>query len=38
MQELITTLEAIMLTPDGGITDPNHPGYALLWLLEALAH
>lgn len=38
MQAVITILETIMLTPDGGIADPNHPGYALLWLLEALAH
>lgn len=37
MQTIITALEAMMLTPDGGITDPNHPGYALLWLLEVLA-
>lgn len=24
-------------TPDGGVADPNHPVYALLWVLNLLA-
>lgn len=24
-------------TPDGGVADPNHPVYALLWVLKLLA-
>lgn len=24
-------------TPDGGVADPNHPIYALLWVLKLLA-
>lgn len=24
-------------TPDGGVADPNHPIYALLWALKLLA-
>jgi hypothetical protein len=24
-------------TPDGGIADPNHPVYALLWALKLIA-
>lgn len=34
MQTLIDLLSAIAYTPDGGIADPNHPIYALLWLLK----
>lgn len=24
-------------TPDGGVADPNHPVYALLWVLTIIA-
>lgn len=34
MNTLITLLSAIAYTPDGGIADPNHPIYALLWILK----
>lgn len=34
---LINLLSAIAYTPDGGIADPNHPVYALLWVLKALS-
>lgn len=37
MNTLIDLLSAIAYTPDGGIADPNHPVYALLWLLKLLA-
>ena len=37
MQTLIDLLSAIAYTPDGGIADPNHPIYALLWLLKLAA-
>ena len=33
---LINLLSAIAYTPDGGIADPNHPVYALLWMLKLL--
>lgn len=35
MQTLIDLLSAY--TPDGGVADPNHPVYALLWVLKLLA-
>lgn len=34
MQPLIDLLSAY--TPDGGIADPNHPVYILLWALKVL--
>lgn len=37
MQTLIDLLSAYAYTPDGGIADPNHPIYALLWLLKLAA-
>lgn len=37
MNTLIDLLSAYAYTPDGGIADPNHPVYALLWLLKELA-
>ena len=37
MQSLIDLLSAIAYTPDGGIADPNHPIYALLWVLKLVA-
>ena len=37
MQTLIDLLSAIAYTPDGGIADPNHPIYALLWILKLAA-
>lgn len=36
MQTLIDIL-SVAYTPDGGIADPNHPVYALLWVLKLLA-
>lgn len=37
MQLLIDLLSAHAYTPDGGVADPNHPVYALLWLLKLCA-
>lgn len=37
MNTLINLLSAYAYTPDGGVADPNHPVYALLWLLKELA-
>lgn len=37
MNTLIDLLSAYAYTPDGGVADPNHPVYALLWLLKELA-
>ena len=37
MQLLIDLLSAIAYTPDGGVADPDHPVYALLWVLKVLA-
>ena len=37
MQLLIDLLSAHAYTPDGGIADPNHPVYALLWVLRLIA-
>lgn len=37
MNTLINLLSAAASTPDGGIADPNHPVYALLWVLKVLA-
>lgn len=34
MQLLIDLLSAYAYTPDGDIADPNHPIYALLWVLK----
>lgn len=34
---LINLLSAIAYTPDGGVADPNHPIYIMLWVLKALA-
>lgn len=37
MQTLIDLLSAIAYTPDGGIADPNHPVYVLIWALKLIA-
>lgn len=37
MQLLIDLLSAYAYTPAGGIADPNHPVYALLWVLKLIA-
>lgn len=37
MNILIGLLSAIAYTPDGGVADPNHPIYILLWVLRALS-
>ena len=37
MNTLIGLLSAIAYTPDGGIADPNHPIYALIWALKLTA-
>ena len=37
MNTLIGLLSAIAYTPDGGIADPNHPIYILLWVLKVLS-
>ena len=37
LNTVIEILSAYAYTPDGGVADPNHPVYALLWLLEVLA-
>lgn len=33
----IEKLSELAYTPDGGIADPNHPIYALLWVLKQVA-
>lgn len=37
LNALINLLSAIAYTPDGGLADPNHPVYILLWALKLLA-
>lgn len=37
MNTIIGLLSAIAYTPDGGVADPNHPVYALLWALKLIA-
>lgn len=37
MQTLIDLLSAHAYTPDSGVTDPNHPVYALIWALKLIA-
>ena len=37
LNTLINLLSAIAYTPDGGIADPNHPIYALIWALKIIA-
>lgn len=37
MQLLIDLLSAYAYTPDGGMADPNHPVYALLWAVKLYA-
>lgn len=34
---IIIDLLSTAYTPDGGIADPNHPVYALLWALRMLS-
>lgn len=34
---IIIDLLSTAYTPDAGIADPNHPVYALLWVLKVLA-
>lgn len=36
MLELAQLLSADLFTPDGGLTDPNSPIYAILWTLNQL--
>lgn len=33
----IDFLSAYAYTPDGGVADPNHPVYALIWALTIIA-
>lgn len=37
LNAVINLLSADLFTPDGGITDPRSPIYALLWLIEVIA-
>lgn len=37
MNTMIGLLSAIAYTPDGGVADPNHPIYALIWALKIIA-
>lgn len=37
LNQLIDLLAAYAYTPDGGVADPNHPVYALLWALTIIA-
>lgn len=37
LNALINLLSAIAYTPDGGVADPNHPVYALIWALKIIA-
>lgn len=37
MLNTLIDLLSIAYTPDGGVADPNHPVYALLWVLKLLA-
>lgn len=37
MNTIIGLLSAIAYTPDGGVADPNHPIYILLWVLRVLS-
>lgn len=37
LNAVINLLSADLFAPDGGITDPRSPIYALLWVLEVLA-
>ena len=37
MNLLIDLLSAAAYTPDGGVADPNHPVYALIWALKIIA-
>lgn len=37
MYEIVQFLSADLFTPDGGITDPRSPIYALLWLIEVIS-
>ncbi|MDC7087818.1 hypothetical protein [Corynebacterium pseudodiphtheriticum] len=36
MFEIAQLLSADLFTPDGGITDPTSPTYAILWTLNQL--
>lgn len=33
---MLDLLTALAFTPDGGLADPNHPVYMLLWMLAQL--
>lgn len=35
--QLLIDLLSTAYAPDGGIADPNHPIYAILWLLKLIA-
>ena len=37
LDTVINLLSADLFTPDGGITDPRSPIYALLWLIEVIS-
>lgn len=37
LNQLIDLLAAYAYTPDGGVADPNHPVYALIWALIIIA-
>nr|DAX96064.1 MAG TPA: hypothetical protein [Caudoviricetes sp.] len=34
LNALIEALTTYAYTPDGGVADPNHPVYALIWVLK----
>lgn len=37
LNALIETVTTYAYTPDGAIADPNHPIYALIWVLKQVA-
>ena len=37
MLNALIDLLSTAYTPDGGVADPNHPVYALLWALKLIA-
>lgn len=36
LNTVIEILSSYAYTPDGGVADPNHPVYALLWALKLI--
>lgn len=37
MLNALITILSTAYTPDGGVADPNHPIYALIWALKLIA-